>query len=120
MKWTPVVALALTLLAPPALAAKPHRAGNSVAAGRELALNLCSACHVVADKQEFEPLLIQKTPSFQEVAEDPRTTAQSLRRFITTTHWDEKTIPMTMPSVMLPADETDDVVSYILSLRKQR
>jgi mono/diheme cytochrome c family protein len=106
------LSLALGAAATPALAA-------SVAAGRQTALNVCSACHVVADKQEFEPLLIQKTPSFQEVADRPSTTAASLRRFITKTHWDEKSVPMTMPQQMLLDQQRDDVIAYILSLRKR-
>ena len=120
MRTILVLALAAMTMAPPAFAAKPAAGHGSVAAGRRIALDVCSACHQVADKQEFEPLLVQKTPSFREIADDPKTTAQSLRRFISTTHWDEKTIPMTMPKQMLDAAETDDVVSYILSLRKPR
>ena len=73
---------------------------------------------VVAAGQEFEPLLVQKTPGFQEIADDPKTTAASLRRFISSTHWDEKTVPMTMPRQMLGEGQTDDVVAYIMSLRK--
>jgi hypothetical protein len=41
-----------------------------------------------------------------------------LRKFITTTHWDERTIPITMPDPMLAGDQIPDVISYILSLRK--
>jgi mono/diheme cytochrome c family protein len=115
-----IFSLALAAFATPALAAKPAASRESVAEGRRIAVFVCSACHQVGDKQEFEPLLTQKTPSFQEIADDPKSTAQSLRRFISTTHWDEKTIPMTMPRQMLMGGETDDVVSYILSLRARR
>lgn len=114
------IALALSACAFPAAAAAKRPSTAAVAAGREVAINVCSACHVVAEKQPFEPLLTQKTPSFQEIADDPKSTAQSLRRFISTTHWDEKTIPMTMPRQMLAGSETDDVVSYILSLKRVR
>jgi mono/diheme cytochrome c family protein len=117
MQRTLPAILALTALASPASGAASH--GGSVAAGRQLALNVCSACHVVADKQEFEPLLNQKTPSFQQIANDPKTTPQSLKHFITSTHWDEKTLPMTMPHQMLMGGQTDDVVAYIVSLRKK-
>jgi mono/diheme cytochrome c family protein len=111
-----ILGLALAAIAAPALAAT----AGSISAGRQTALNVCSACHVVAAKQEFEPLLVQKTPSFQEVADRPDTTAASLRRFITKTHWDEKTLPMTMPQQMLLDQQTNDVIAYILSLRKTR
>ncbi len=93
---------------------------SSVAAGREIAMNVCSACHQVAAKQEFPPLLDQRVPSFQTIADNPATTMQSLRRYITTTHWDEKAIPMTMPDLMLQPDQANAVARYILSLRTGR
>jgi mono/diheme cytochrome c family protein len=111
--------LILAAAGSPALAApsvQPPKA-TTIAAGHTIAVDVCSACHVVADKQPYDPLLQQKTPSFREVANDPKSNAASLRRFITTTHWDEKTIPMTMPRQMLTGGETDQVVAYILSLK---
>ncbi len=49
-------------------------------------------------------------PSFQEVADDPAVTEVSLRVFLRTPHDD-------MPDYMLTPSETDDVISYILSLK---
>lgn len=91
----------------------------NVVAGRELAVEVCSVCHVVAPNQEFAPRLGQVTPSFMEIANNPNTSADSLRKFITTTHWDERTIPITMPNPMLYGDQIPQVISYILSLRKR-
>lgn len=96
--------------------AGPHPNSVSVAAGHRIAIDVCSACHVVAEHQP-EPVLTQKIPTFQEIADDPKATRRSLRHFITTTHWDEQTLPMTMPRQALIDPSTDDVVSYILSLR---
>ncbi|MGZ6039846.1 MAG: c-type cytochrome, partial [Phenylobacterium sp.] len=90
----------------------------AVRAGHEIAVEICSTCHQVGDPQAFPPMLDQATPSFQEIANRPATTAASLRRYITTTHWDEKTIPMTMPSLMLMSDQADQVTRYIMSLRQ--
>lgn len=97
-------------------------AENSIKSGQKLALAICSVCHVVSPDQGAPPKLsqVQRTPSFDEIANDPKMTAKFLRSFIATTHWDEKTLPMTMPNPMLVNEETDDVVSYILSLRKHR
>jgi mono/diheme cytochrome c family protein len=114
-----ILGLALAVASAPALAAKAAPQHASLAFGQRVAKEVCSACHQVAAKQEFEPLLTQKTPSFQEIADNPKNSAATLRRFITTTHWDEKTIPMTMPHQMLDSSETDDVVAYILSLRNK-
>ncbi len=58
-----------------------------------------------------------RTPSFFEIANRPDTTERSLRHFIMTTHWDERTIPMTMPNQELTAEQLKAVAHYILSLR---
>lgn len=99
--------------------AKAEDSSDAIAAGRQLALQVCSVCHVVAPNQEFAPGLQQATPSFEDIANRPDMSAQFLRKFITTTHWDEKTIPMTMPNPMLSDEQITQVSSYILSLRKR-
>lgn len=85
--------------------------------GREIALKICSACHVVAPAQEFSPLLNPPAPSFAEIANRAEATRASLRHFVATTHWDEKTLPLTMPNPSLTDSQIADVVAYILSLR---
>ncbi len=99
--------------------AKAEDSSDEIAAGRQLALQVCSVCHVVAPNQEFAPGLEQRTPSFEDIANRPDMSADFLRKFITTTHWDEKTIPMTMPNPMLGDEQIMQVSSYILSLRKR-
>lgn len=85
--------------------------------GQHLAELICGSCHQVARDQEFPPFLNAHTPSFYEIAARPGIDARTLRHFITTTHWDEKTIPMTMPNQQLTAEELTAVVAYILSLK---
>ena len=87
--------------------------------GRELALHVCSACHVVAKDQQFSPLLDPPAPSFMQIANRPGTKADALRHFVKNTHWDEKTLPLTMPNPRLTDWETADVASYIMSLRSR-
>jgi mono/diheme cytochrome c family protein len=99
--------------APPACAATPPE----VARGAHIARLICSACHVVATDQEFPPILSQATPSFVAIANRPGVTADSLRHFITSTHWDADKLPMSMPNPMLTSEETRAVALYILSLR---
>ena len=91
-----------------------------LARGKHLAQLLCGACHVVAQDQEFPPYLKQSTPSFADIAGRPQTTARSLRRFLTSTHWDEKTIPLRMPNPLLTEEETRALSNYILCLRPDR
>ena len=110
-----VVGIALPLGAG---AAEPVHTGT-VARGAEIAQQICSACHVVASDQNFPPLLRQPAPPFEQIAQRPDVTEKSLRHFITTTHWDEKTLPMTMPNPELTDEQTVAVARYILSLRHQ-
>ncbi len=100
------------------LASMANAEDARVTTGRQLALEVCSVCHVVAPDQPFAPRLDQRTPSFEEIANRPDTSAEFISHFIKTTHWDEKTIPITMPDPMLTDDQISRVVSYILSLRK--
>jgi mono/diheme cytochrome c family protein len=85
--------------------------------GRELALHVCSACHMVAKDQQFSPLLNPPAPSFMQIANRPGMQAEALRHFVKTTHWDEKTLPLTMPNPRLTDLETAEVAKYIMSLR---
>jgi mono/diheme cytochrome c family protein len=85
--------------------------------GHQIALKICSACHAVATDQEFSPLLNPPAPPFADIANRTKWTRASLRHFIVATHWDEKTLPLTMPNPQLMDFQVADVVSYILSLR---
>ncbi len=100
------------------VAAAAARAGDAgVAQGRQIALQVCAACHVVAATQQFSPLLNPPATPFVDVAKRPNSTRVSLQHFVATTHWDEKTLPLTMPNPSLTNAQVADVVSYILSLR---
>jgi len=99
------------------VAAPPPTRPNLVRRGRQVAELVCGACHLVIKDQEFPPFLKVHTPSFYEIATQPGINPGTLRRFITTTHWDEKSIPMTMPNQELTPEELSAVVAYILSLR---
>ncbi len=117
----PSGALALALLLASAwcapAASQPEH--SPIGRGKALALELCSICHVVASNQRDPPLIKQATPKFQDVADDPKTSAKSLKHFLATTHWDQNTVPMTMPNYNLTSRQINDVVAYILSLRGQ-
>ena len=114
--WS-VYAVLFGFLGVPANAGEPAR--DPVAArGEQLARQQCSACHVVASDQELPPLRKLPTPSFYEIANRAKTSEKSLQHFIATTHWDMKTVPMTMPDQLLTKDERAAVSRYILSLRK--
>jgi mono/diheme cytochrome c family protein len=107
----------LVVLIAPAWGVKPA-AERSAERGRDLALNVCSACHIVAKVQEFQPILNPPAASFAEIINRPGANAAAMRHFVATTHWDEKTVPPTMPSFSLTKEQIDDVVQYLMSLRQ--
>jgi cytochrome c len=77
-------------------------------AGRKLAQDVCAVCHIVSEDQLHDPGA--GAPTFFEVVAHPSVTALSLRVFLRTPH-------ARMPDLMLTPDETDDIISYILTLR---
>lgn len=116
-----IAALALAAvcaLCTPRTSAAGVPATPELARGEHIARLVCSACHVVATDQEFPPLLKEATPAFAEIANRPGVTAESLQRFITTTHWDVDKLPMSMPNPMLTQPQARAISRYILSLRK--
>jgi hypothetical protein len=94
----------------------PH--DPQVARGEHIARLICSACHLVAADQEYPPMLNHPAPDFRDIANRPGTTADSVQRFVTHTHWNFEAIPLSMPDMMLSKDETRAVALYITSLRK--
>ncbi|MEZ5930938.1 MAG: cytochrome c [Alphaproteobacteria bacterium] len=78
-------------------------------AGLQLANEVCATCHMVAPGRE--PKTDVDAPAFPDLADTPEVTALSLRVFLQTPH-------QRMPDLRLTPDETDDVIAYILSLKK--
>ena len=72
---------------------------------------------MVAFDQAEPPVLQPKAPSFVSIANDPRLTAQSLRKFVTNVHANGPT-PPNMPTMLLSDDEATVVIAYIESLKK--
>jgi len=107
--------LAGSLAAAASPAAVPH--DPVVARGEQIARLVCSACHVVAADQEIPPMLAKPAPSFASIANRPGTTAQSVARFVSSTHWDFETLPMKMPDLMMTKSEATAVSRYLMSLR---
>jgi mono/diheme cytochrome c family protein len=79
------------------------------AAGHRLAEDVCATCHVISASNL--PITEVDAPAFPDLANEPRVTALSLRVFLQTPH--ER-----MPDLHLGPDETDNVIAYILSLKR--
>ncbi len=81
---------------------------DSTAAGHGLAQAWCEECHVI----EATPTLrTTSAPDFADIANRPSTTALSLKVFLRTNH-------PSMPNIVIAPDQTDDLVNYILSLKR--
>jgi mono/diheme cytochrome c family protein len=87
--------------------------------GKQLARIACSDCHVVASDSDAPPLRYAPAPRFDVIASRPGTSEKSLQRFITATHWDGETMPMTMPKPDLIKPQVVALSRYIMSLRKR-
>jgi mono/diheme cytochrome c family protein len=113
------VLLLTTALAPWSMTTSAAASLSSqVRRGEEVAQLKCSACHVVAEKQKYPPLLEDPAPSFQSIADRPQASNASLQHFLATTHWDRQSVAITMPNPGLSRTDIAAVSRYILSLRR--
>jgi mono/diheme cytochrome c family protein len=112
----PALLLGLWALSASAFSADKGSA-RAVERGHQIALHICTACHVVEATQEYPVLLNPPAPPFTDIANRAALTRAWLRHFIVTTHCDEKSLPLTMPNPELLDFQVTDVVAYILSLR---
>jgi mono/diheme cytochrome c family protein len=108
MRSLQLIALLTTALATPVAWAASDT--TDVSAGRELALNWCSECHLVVENQDRVPS--DAVPTFFAIANHRSTTDLGLRVFLTSPHGK-------MPNIMLTREQIDEIVAYILSLRAQ-
>ena len=88
-----------------------HQPGN-IHAGRELAQAVCAECHIVVPRPGVERQ-IGDAPDFADVAQMPSTTRTALLAFLRSSH-------PTMPNPILSDRQANDVVAYILSLKRPR
>ncbi len=77
--------------------------------GETLAQRWCAQCHALKPGQ---PSPDPTAPGFADITAEPSATELSLRVFLRTPH-------PTMPNFRLQADEIDDLVGYILSLKRR-
>ena len=78
--------------------------------GRDFAASMCVDCHSVGEDDTPSPNL--DAPALKSIAEMPSTTRTALVVWFQSSH-------PTMPNLVLNQDEEDDVIAYILSLKRQ-
>jgi len=98
---------------------RPPQQTGQLAEGHDLALALCSVCHLAAPDQVGTPVMSSPGPPFRAIANRADTTPASLRHFMLTAH-SATTPPFTMPNPKLSDRQLDAVIAYILSLRAQQ
>jgi mono/diheme cytochrome c family protein len=90
-----------------------------VAKGHQLALEICSACHVAAPDQRTPPILSEPPPSLETLANKPGATAASVQKFLLTIHLSMAN-GKDMPNPELTEDQARDLGLYVMSLRKTK
>ena len=116
-RWFVAACVAVYVAGCPARAQEGNSA-NEVNKGHELAAIVCSNCHLAAADQRFPPILNPPAPPFTSIAQRKDVTAESLAKFITTTHRGLDN-PSGMPNASLADYQVKQVVAYLLSLRKE-
>jgi cytochrome c len=81
---------------------------DSSAAGHRLADAWCKECHAI---EAATPGSANVAPDFLKIANQPSTTALALKVFLQSSH-------RNMPNLVIAPDQADDLVSYILSLKR--
>ena len=109
-------ALTIVPIAGPAWAQMVNSA-ETARKGHDLATVVCSNCHQLAVDQRAAPILAPPAPSFDSIAQRPDINADVLEHFIITTRRSEDH-PTSMPNPYLLEYQVQEVVTYILSLRK--
>jgi cytochrome c len=103
-----LVAIAALLLIRLNYATGATEGSHGPESGHRLAEAWCKSCHAV---EATTGGTTNPAPDFAAVANLPSTTALSLKVFLRSNH-------PSMPNLVLTADQTDDIVSYILSLKR--
>jgi len=102
--------LSIILIAP-LLTAGALRAQDISSPGQGLILakQVCARCHAVDKGSSASPAA--GAPPFEEIANTPGMTATALSAALHTSH-------ATMPNLVLTAEESGNVIAYILSLKR--
>jgi mono/diheme cytochrome c family protein len=90
---------------------------EDVQKGHELAIHICAVCHAAAPDQPAQPIMRPPAPSFASIVQKKTFDAESLTRFLKTTHRGLDN-PLGMPKPELSDYQIKQLVAYFLSLYK--
>lgn len=121
MRLAPVLVAAIVATAASTLAAQERSNAASIRAGRGIATATCVACHVVSPDQTLKPIYAGLAPNFDDIANRPATSKDSLLAFLNSSHWSDPALLVKPAPMRLISDrEKSDVAAFILSLRRQK
>ena len=112
--WIRIVATIIIALTALLLVRTHFAAGESLprasraSAGHRLAQAWCMECHSI---EAHTPWTGKPAPDFAAIANQPSSTALSLKVFLQSNH-------RSMPNLIIAKSDTDDLVAYILSLKR--
>lgn len=117
ISWTSRTAIKALAIALPSMASSSS--ADQIARGHQLALEICSACHLAASDQKAPPILSNPPPSLQTIADRPATSATSVRNFLLSIHLSLAN-GKDMPNPLLTEDQANDLAAHVMSLRKAK
>ncbi len=84
---------------------------DSASGGHRLAEAWCKDCHAIDATTAGTVGAASAAPAFAAIANQPSTTELSLKVFLRSSH-------RSMPNLVIAPDQADDLVNYILSLKR--
>ena len=114
LPWIPLTAIKVLTVA--LAAAATAISVDQVANGHQLALEICSACHLPAPDQNTPPILSNPPPTLQAIANRPGTSAASVHNFLLSIHLSLAN-GKDMPNPLLTEEQASDLAAYVMSLR---
>ncbi len=116
MSWMKLPFAVAALMVTTELPSIAQPVNGDPASGRQIAATQCSSCHrvlpmVLPDRGDSPAADKDGPPSFQSIADLPSTTGLSLNVFLHSNH-------RNMPNLVLSHADSDDVIAFILSLKK--
>jgi len=103
-----MISVAAPALMSPYAATAAAPGADSTTSGHKLAEQWCKGCHAIEPRTAGTSTV---APDFAAVANMPSTTELALKVFLRTPH-------PSMPNLVLTPEQTDAIVSYILSLKR--
>lgn len=92
---------------------------KDIQVGKELAMKVCSPCHVIPSHPIQEQASRPSGPPFEEIAKGSKATPEALRVFLFSTHRNVSH-PGAMPNPGLTEEEVQLISAYLTSLRKAK